>query len=91
MERSLKNSDSPTKSPSEPPNRREPPQGDASAAPVLPVHLAGSGALDRLVETARGYARQAAAKNTLTAYAKDWAHFTRWCRLRGAEPLPASP
>jgi integrase len=47
--------------------------------------------LDRLVETARDYARQAASENTLKAYAKDWAHFARWCRLRGADPLPASP
>ena len=47
--------------------------------------------LDRLVETARDYARQAASENTRSAYAKDWAHFTRWCRMRGADPLPPSP
>jgi integrase len=47
--------------------------------------------LDRLVETARTYARAAASENTLKAYAKDWAHFARWCRMRGADPLPASP
>ena len=58
---------------------------------ILPAHVAGSGALDRLVETARDYARQAASENTLKAYAKDWAHFARWCRMRGADPLPASP
>ena len=49
------------------------------------------GALDRLVETARGYARQAASENTLRAYARDWAAFERWCRMRGADPLPPSP
>jgi integrase len=43
------------------------------------------------VETARDYARQAASENTLKAYAKDWAAFARWCRMRGADPLPASP
>ena len=58
---------------------------------VLPFQMAGSGTLDRLVETARDYARQAASENTLRAYAKDWAHFARWCRMRGAEPLPPSP
>ncbi len=58
---------------------------------TLPAHVAGSGALDRLVETARDYARSAASENTLKAYARDWAHFTRWCRMRGAEPLPPSP
>ena len=63
--------------------------GDDTIA--LPSHVAGSGALDRLVETARDYARQAASENTLKAYAKDWAHFARWCRMRGADPLPPSP
>ena len=57
----------------------------------LPSHVAGSGALDRLVETARQYARAAVSENTLKAYAKDWAHFARWCRMRGADPMPPSP
>ncbi|MFP1644647.1 tyrosine-type recombinase/integrase [Pontitalea aquivivens] len=26
--------------------------------------------------------------NTLRAYTRDWAHFARWCRMRGADPLP---
>jgi integrase len=59
--------------------------------PALPSGIAGSGRLDRLVETARDYARAAASENTLIAYAKDWAHFARWCRMRGADPLPPSP
>ena len=46
--------------------------------------MAGSGTLDQLVETARGYAKQA-------AYEKDWANFARWCRLKGTDPLPPSP
>jgi integrase len=66
------------------------PQGESDAI-ALPSHVASSGALDRLVDTARDYARAAASDNTLKAYAKDWAHFTRWCRMKGAEPLPPSP
>ncbi|WP_306112514.1 MULTISPECIES: tyrosine-type recombinase/integrase [unclassified Roseovarius] len=58
---------------------------------ALPSHVAGSGTLDRLVDTARNYARAAASDNTLKAYAKDWAHFTRWCRMKGTEALPPSP
>ncbi len=58
---------------------------------ALPSHVAGSGALDRLVDTARDYAQAAVADNTLRAYAKDWAHFTRWCRMKGTDPLPPSP
>lgn len=57
----------------------------------LPSHVAGSGTLDRLVDTAGDYARAAASDNTLKAYAKDWAHFARWCRMRGVDALPASP
>ena len=33
----------------------------------------------------------AASANTLKAYAQDWAHFTRWCRMAGAAPLPPTP
>ena len=58
---------------------------------AVPAELAGSGSLDRLIETARNYARQATAENTSKAYAKDWAHFTRWCRRRRANALPPSP
>ena len=58
---------------------------------ALPAHVAGSGTLDRLVETARDYARAAASDNTRRAYAGDWAQFARWCRMRGTDPLPPSP
>ena len=58
---------------------------------TLPSHVAGSGTLDRLVETAREYAQQAASENTLKAYTKDWAQFSRWCQRKGADPLPPSP
>lgn len=57
----------------------------------LPSHVAGSGILDLLVETVRAYAQRAAFENTLKAYAKDWAHFARWCRRKGPDPLPSSP
>lgn len=87
--------ETPEKSPSEPAERPGRHEGDDSAyverdTITLPSHVAGSGTLDRLVETARDYARQAASENTLKAYAKDWAHFARWCRMRGADLLPCS-
>ena len=69
-------------------NERDLPDGGALS---LPSFVAGSGSLDRLVDTARDYARAAASENTLKAYAKDWAHFARWCRMKGTEPLPPSP
>lgn len=50
--------------------------------------LARSGALDKLIDTARDYARQATADNTNTAYKADWAHFSGWCRRRGTDPIP---
>ena len=43
----------------------------------LHAHIAGSGTL--------------APDTTLKAYTKDWAHLARWCRMKGAEPLPPSP
>ncbi len=67
------------------------PQRDDTRPLTLPADIAGSGTLDRLVETARDYARAAASENTLKAYAKDWAHYTRWCRLRGSPALPPNP
>ncbi|SMX51059.1 tyrosine-type recombinase/integrase [Actibacterium lipolyticum] len=60
-------------------------------AVTVPADLAGSGTLDRLVETARDYAQQSTAENTNKAYKKDWAHFASWCRRRGANALPPSP
>lgn len=69
-------------------DERDAPDG---ASIALPAHMAGSGTLDRLVETAKDYARSAASENTLKAYAADWKHFSRWCRLKGTDPLPPSP
>ena len=90
MDRSPRNSGRLTKAPPEPREQGE--SRDREPDPIAPpAHVAGSGTLDRLAETARDYARQAVATNTLKAYARDWAQFTRWCRMRGADPLPPSP
>jgi len=69
-------------------DERDQAKGDAIA---LPPHVAGSGTLDRLVDTARDYATASTAENTNKAYAADWKHFARWCRLKGTDPLPSSP
>ena len=57
-------------SPIAPPKRSDLREGDKSLAPTedvvsLPGRIAGSGALDRLVETARDYARHAASELSL--------------------------
>ncbi|MDJ0820321.1 MAG: tyrosine-type recombinase/integrase [Paracoccaceae bacterium] len=69
-------------------DEREPAEGGAIA---LPSNVVGSGALDRLVESARDYAVASTAENTNKAYAADWKHFVRWCRMKGTEPMPPSP
>ena len=85
----------PPRNPPEPPGsgRADAPQDAADLRPGigLPDRLAGSGALDRLVEAARDYAAQAAAAATRRAYAADWARFARWARRRGAALLPPDP
>lgn len=58
---------------------------------ALPVHVAGSGSLDRLVDQARGYAETATAENTNKAYKADWKHFASWCRRKGVDALVPSP
>jgi integrase len=82
----------PEKTPAELPGRPDLQEGGESVEhDGRAFAIPGSGTLDRLVETARDYARQAASENTLKAYAKDWAHFARWCRMRGADSLLPSP
>ncbi len=71
-------------------NEYERDEGDPATI-ALPAHVAGSGNLNRLVETARDYAKASTAENTIKAYAADWKHFARWCRLKGTDPLPPSP
>ena len=60
----------------------------------LPVRGPTSGVpahLEKLVETAKDYARGAKAAATLRAYASDWRHYTAWCRRKGLDPLPQDP
>ena len=64
---------------------------DRSERIALPSHVVGSGVFDQLVEKAREYAEASTAENTKKAYAADWKHFVRWCRMRGTDPLPPSP
>jgi integrase len=57
--------------------------------PVLPLPGPASSVpahLEKLVETAKDYARGAKAAATLRAYAADWRHYTAWCRRRGLDP-----
>lgn len=84
------------KSPSSPANAPCPNEDDergpsSGESLSLPTFVAGSGTLDRLVETAREYAKASTAENTNKAYAADWKHFGRWCRIKGSDPLPPSP
>lgn len=81
-------SDAPSASVVNEDDERVPTSGEAL---TLPSSVAGSGTLDRLVETARDYAKASTAQNTNKAYAADWKHFARWCRLKGTDPLPPSP
>jgi hypothetical protein len=71
-------------------NERDQEKSDGIALPSHAGGLAGSGALDRLVDTARDYAKASTAENTNRAYAADWKHFGRWCRRHGVDPLGGS-
>lgn len=83
------NNQNPTSDPILPPS---PAENDERARDInVPEHIASSGSLEQLVDKAREYASQATADNTNKAYAKDWAHFTSWCRRRGAEPFVPDP
>lgn len=59
----------------------------ASAPQHLPPRPAR---LDALVETATAYVKAASSENTRNAYAKDWRHFTAWCRREGFDAMPPS-
>lgn len=58
--------------------------GSSPPAPRAPTRL------ESLVETATGYAKAASSENTRDAYAKDWRHFSSWCRREGFDPMPPS-
>ena len=65
------------------------------ALPQEPRALAhvpsGAAHLEKLVETAKDYARGAKAENTQRAYASDWRHFSAWCRRKDVPALPPDP
>ncbi len=44
-----------------------------------------------LVDTAKGYARNAKSANTKKAYRSDWRMFEAWCLFSGVVALPAQP
>jgi len=67
--------------------------GDLPAGVELVVEMGAASRparLEALVETATAYANAASSENTRDAYAKDWRHFTAWCRREGFDPLPPS-
>ncbi|WP_420105120.1 site-specific integrase [Herbaspirillum huttiense] len=64
------------------------------ALPVLPDSAAESPLSENLAGLAgraAAFARATTAKSTRRAYDRDWRHFTAWCAVHGAVPLPASP
>ena len=76
-------------------NERDERERVEGASIALPSHVAGSGTLDRLVDTARDYAKASTAENTNKAYTADWKHFTRlvpppWGGAARPGPLPRS-
>ena len=78
------------------PTAQSPPEPAQTAAfaPQLPVVADAAeppAHLENLAAAAKEFAKHASAANTQTAYAKDWRHFTGWCRRRGLEPLPPAP
>lgn len=65
-----------------------PPAPQATVAPQPAPRVPAR--LEALVATATAYANAASSDNTRDAYAKDWRHFTAWCRRESFEPLPPS-
>ena len=51
----------------------------------VPAHL------EKLVETAKDYARGAKAAATQRAYAADWRHYSAWARRQNLPALPPDP
>ncbi len=72
-------------------NDRDPHGGHDTKSSETPDPIVSSGTLDRLVDTAKDYARQATADNTNAAYKADWSHFGDWCKRRGTDPIPPHP
>jgi integrase len=51
----------------------------------------GLPAFEKLVDTAKDYARGAKAENTNRAYAADWRDYLSWCGWHAVPPLPPEP
>lgn len=79
-------------SPTNTPKIGDPDHGDLPAvADIVTFDVAPRPArLEALIETATSYANAASSENTRNAYARDWRHFTAWCRREGFDPLPPS-
>lgn len=56
----------------------------------LPAEVSIPSHLEKLVETAKDYARGAKADATLRAYASDWRHYEAWCRGKELDALRPS-
>lgn len=70
------------------PDQRGPTNGASAPLPDQDrTGLAGSGALDQFMETARNNAKVSTTENTIKAYAADWKNFVRWCRRHRTERL----
>ncbi len=66
----------------------DPPDTDEAVALVATELRLRLGAV---AASARDYAGQAKAANTLRAYRADWADFAAWCDRYALPPLPAAP
>lgn len=62
-----------------------PDRPEAPAPIALREHVAGSGRLNRLVDSARRYA-----EDFRQAYCRNWATLTYCCRMKRADSLPPS-
>ena len=67
------------------------PTQDSQKPTTPPAHTAAFSTLSPPDEIAHNYALNRVSENTLKAYAQDWAHFARWCRMKGTAPLPPAP
>lgn len=64
---------------------------DDARLPIVVDQAPSSPALNRLADTARGYAEARSSSNTRKAYASDWMQFSRWCRRKGFDVREPNP
>jgi integrase len=75
----------------------ESPQNEAGKMEDPPLPIPAENAprnlahLEKLIETAKDYARGAKSANTLRAYTADWRHYEAWCLKKDLDSLPPSP